>query len=110
MCGAGVYGTGFQLVACIREQRDVLTYLFSIVTVSVVWSPKSETMARMLAFAAAMAFLSPLTVTVVFSSEVLSMSICAPDSSLIALMEAPALPRMRATAVVGTVKVTDWLV
>lgn len=80
--------------------------LLSIVILTVVSSTTCSEIATIAAFASAIAFLVPRTVMLVLlvSSDALSTSIWASVVSLISLMVAPFLPRMRATERVGTVK------
>jgi len=76
-------------------------------TTSVISSETSDEIIRIALSAAAMAFLVPLRVIVVYLLKSLSFglstSIWAPVSSLMALIDAPPFPRIRATARVGTV-------
>jgi hypothetical protein len=87
-------------------------YLASMFTTTIVSSDTSAEMARMASFAAAIAFLFPRREIVAkppSPSAGLSMSICAPVSSLIVLMELPPLPRMRGIARAGTVNLAVLL-
>lgn len=86
--------------------------LVSTVTVTVVSSPTWSAIASIAALAALMASLVPRTVTLVTAplSSTRSTSIWAPVLSLISLIDAPPLPRIRATERLGTVNLRMLLV